>query len=140
MGVILPTPSRLATRVSSSINIAGTIDLLPRLVLRLAPDDVDVIQTKLFLLLQTDQYARAFEIVESMSSGAGSSKSSTELEKAYLLYRLHKENEARAIVDQVKEKEGTANGGCAHLEAQIVRCMNRSTDKNLTSRPVLQTW
>ena len=102
------------------IPILPTLYLLPHLVLRLTPNDADVIQTKLFLLLQTDQYARAFEIVESISSGAGPSKSSKELEKAYLLYRLHKENEAREIVDQVKEKEGVSNGRCAHLEAQIV--------------------
>lgn len=89
-------------------------------VLRLTPDDADVLQTKLFLLLQTDQYSRSFEIVESMSSGAGSSKSSTDLEKAYLLYRLHKEKEAKAIVDKVKEAGDVPSGGFDHLEAQLV--------------------
>ncbi|QRW25297.1 SRP72 domain protein [Rhizoctonia solani] len=68
--------------------------------LRLTPDDADVIQTKLFLLLQTDQYARALEIVETVSGGSDS----RQLEKAYLLYRLHKEKEAKAVVDQAKAK------------------------------------
>ncbi|KAG9092446.1 hypothetical protein FRC06_011917 [Ceratobasidium sp. 370] len=88
-------------------------------ILRLTPDDADVLQTKLYLLLQTDQYPRALEIVESMSSGAGSSRSSTELEKAYILYRMHKEKEAKAIVDEAKGKEGAPKEGFAHLEAQL---------------------
>ncbi|KAH7334688.1 hypothetical protein B0J17DRAFT_720234 [Rhizoctonia solani] len=84
-------------------------------ILRLTPGDIDVVQTKLFLLLQTDQYARALEIVENLSSGSNSK----ELEKAYLLYRLHKEKEAKAIVDQVNGS-GASDGGFAHLEAQIL--------------------
>ncbi|KAG8743440.1 hypothetical protein FRC10_012019 [Ceratobasidium sp. 414] len=88
-------------------------------ILRLAPDDADVLQTKLYLLLQTDQYPRALEIVESMSSGAGSSKPPTGLEKAYVLYRMHKESEAKAIVDETKGKDGTPKEGFAHLEAQL---------------------
>ncbi|CAE6388539.1 unnamed protein product [Rhizoctonia solani] len=83
-------------------------------ILRLTPDDTDVIQTKLFLLLQTDQYARALDIVNTLSSGSDS----RQLEKAYLLYRLHKEKEAKAIVDQAKGK-GASEGGFAHLDAQI---------------------
>ncbi|CAE6460007.1 unnamed protein product [Rhizoctonia solani] len=83
-------------------------------ILRLTPSDTDVIQTKLFLLLQTDQYARALDIVESLSGGNDLKQS----EKAYLLYRLHKEKEAKAIVDQAKGK-GTSDGGFAHLDAQI---------------------
>ncbi|KAG8688140.1 hypothetical protein FRC11_005988 [Ceratobasidium sp. 423] len=83
-------------------------------ILRLTPNDIDVIQTKLFLLLQTDQYARALEIVESLSGGSGSKQ----LEQAYLLYRLHKEKEAKAIVDQAKG-QGALDGGFAHLDAQI---------------------
>ena len=110
-------------------------------VLRLTPNDADVLQAKLFLLLQTDQYARAFEIVESMSSGAGSSKSSTDLEKAYLLYRLHKEKEAKAIVDKAKEAGGVPNGGFDHLEAQLVseHC-SIVPPSCLTISLVLQTW
>ncbi|CUA66973.1 hypothetical protein RSOLAG22IIIB_02883 [Rhizoctonia solani] len=83
-------------------------------ILRLTPSDTDVVQTKLFLLLQTDQYARALEIVDNLSGG----NESKQLEKAYLLYRLHKEKEAKAIVDQTKSK-GASDGGFAHLDAQI---------------------
>ncbi|KAJ1305996.1 hypothetical protein OPQ81_010711 [Rhizoctonia solani] len=94
-------------------HLANAIKTCDKL-LRLTPDDTDVIQTKLFLLLQTDQYARALEIVENLSSGSDSKQ----LEKAYLLYRLHKEQEAKAIVDQVKGK-GASYGGFDHLDAQI---------------------
>jgi signal recognition particle subunit SRP72 len=89
-------------------------------VLRLTPDDADVLQTKLFLLLQTDQYSRALEIIETMSSSAGPSKSSTELEKAYILYRLHKEKDAKAIVGSAHGNDGALKEGFAHLEAQLV--------------------
>ncbi|KAG8688334.1 hypothetical protein FRC08_011491, partial [Ceratobasidium sp. 394] len=88
-------------------------------ILRLAPDDADVLQTKLYLLLQTDQYPRALEIVKSMSSNAGSSKSPTGLEKAYILYRMNKEGEAKTIVDEAKGKDGAPKEGFAHLEAQL---------------------
>ncbi|KAG8749838.1 hypothetical protein FRC12_013202 [Ceratobasidium sp. 428] len=88
-------------------------------ILRLTPEDADLLQTKLYLLLQTDQYPRALEIVDSMSGGAGSSKSSSDLEKAYILYRMHKEKEAKAIVDESKGKEDASKDGFAHLEAQL---------------------
>ncbi|KAG9123217.1 hypothetical protein FRC07_000082 [Ceratobasidium sp. 392] len=88
-------------------------------ILRLTPDDADVLQTKLYLLLQTDQYPRALGIVESASGGAGSSRSSSELEKAYILYRMHKEKEAKEIVDEAKGKENVPKDGFAHLEAQL---------------------
>ncbi|CAE6492625.1 unnamed protein product [Rhizoctonia solani] len=99
-------------------------------ILRLTPGDIDVVQTKLFLLLQTDQYARALEIVENLSSGSNSK----ELEKAYLLYRLHKEKEAKAIVDQVNAS-GASDGGFAHLEAQILyRLGEYSSSKEVYDR------
>ncbi|QRV98213.1 SRP72 domain protein [Ceratobasidium sp. AG-Ba] len=97
-------------------------------LLRLAPDDVDVLQTKLYLLLQTDQYARALEMVESTLSGAGSSKSSAELEKAYILYRMHKEKEAKAIVDESKDKADAPKEGFSHLEAQLSYRMGEYDD------------
>ncbi|CAE6375123.1 unnamed protein product [Rhizoctonia solani] len=99
-------------------------------ILRLTPDDTDVIQTKLFLLLQTDQYSRALDIVETLSNGSDS----RQLEKAYLLYRLHKEKEAKAIVDQAKGKEAS-DGGFAHLNAQIAyRLGDYTTSKEIYDR------
>ncbi|ELU41968.1 SRP72 domain-containing protein [Rhizoctonia solani AG-1 IA] len=99
-------------------------------ILRLTPDDADVIQTKLFLLLQTDQYARALEIVETVSGGSDS----RQLEKAYLLYRLHKEKEAKAVVDQAKGK-GASDGGFDHLDAQIAyRLGDYSVSKEIYDR------
>ncbi|CAE6511986.1 unnamed protein product [Rhizoctonia solani] len=99
-------------------------------ILRLTTSDTDVIQTKLFLLLQTDQYARALEIVENLSSGS----ESKQLEQAYLLYRLHKEKEAKAVVDQAKG-QGVPDGGFAHLDAQIsYRLGDYTTSKGVYDR------
>ncbi|KAB5593771.1 hypothetical protein CTheo_2740 [Ceratobasidium theobromae] len=104
-------------------------------ILRISPNDADVVQAKLFLLLQTDQYVRALEIVDSMTTGSGNSKGSKDLERAYLLYRLHKEEEAKTIVDQLKGEGGTSNGSYAHLEAQIsYRLGDYTTAKEIYDR------
>ncbi|KAF7338841.1 SRP72 domain-containing protein [Mycena sanguinolenta] len=83
-------------------------------ILRLSPADADALQTKLFLLLTTDQAAAAITLIESL-------KESNELrytfEQAYALYCLHKRDEARAALSQ--EGEGVDERGARHLEAQL---------------------
>lgn len=89
-------------------------------VLSLDPKSDAAFKTLLFLLLETDAYAPALELVE--STIAAQSRGNLEFEKAYCLYRLHKEEESLKIVESVK---GTARSGedkakWEHLEAQIV--------------------
>ncbi|KAI0800416.1 hypothetical protein C8Q74DRAFT_1364160 [Fomes fomentarius] len=89
-------------------------------ILRLDPKDQDALQTKLFLLLQTDQYAAALALTESPSSGDDSHA----FEKTYSLYRLHREDEAIKVLEVIKEKdggdeEGEVDRGVLHLEAQL---------------------
>ncbi|KAJ6469317.1 hypothetical protein C8R45DRAFT_1016663 [Mycena sanguinolenta] len=83
-------------------------------ILRLSPADADALQTKLFLLLTTDQPAAAITLIESL-------KESNELrytfEQAYALYCLHKRDEARAALS--KDGEGVDERGARHLEAQL---------------------
>ncbi|PIL29523.1 hypothetical protein GSI_08331 [Ganoderma sinense ZZ0214-1] len=90
-------------------------------VLRLAPHDRDALQTKLFLLLQTDQYAAALAMTE-LPREADDSEDYT-FEKAYSLYRLHKEADASAALEEMKAKSGESEGevdrGVLHLEAQL---------------------
>lgn len=83
-------------------------------VLRLAPDDQDALQTKLFLLLQTEQYSEALALVDKDASHL--------YEKAYTLYRLQHEDDARGVLDEVKAKDAN-DRGAIHLEAQMVRAL-----------------
>ncbi len=69
--------------------------------------DPDALQTKLFLLLQTERYGAALEL-----PGCDG------FEKAYALYRMQKGDEAREVL---KEVTGDAERGATHLEAQLVR-------------------
>jgi signal recognition particle subunit SRP72 len=78
------------------------------------PTDKDALQTKLFLLLQTEGYEAALEFISS-----GQEASRYAFERAYSLYRLHMESEAREILDSLKALGG-GNRGCLHLEAQLV--------------------
>ncbi|KAM5545236.1 hypothetical protein V8D89_001347 [Ganoderma adspersum] len=88
-------------------------------ILRLAPHDRDALQTKLFLLLQTDQYAAALAMTELPSSEEGDGDYT--FEKAYSLYRLHKEADASSALGEIKAKsgEGEVDRGVLHLEAQL---------------------
>lgn len=85
----------------------------------LDPKSDAAFKTLLFLLLETDAYAAALEIVE--STIASQSRGNLEFEKAYCLYRLHKEEDSLKIVESAK---GSASGDdkvkWEHLEAQIV--------------------
>ncbi|KAI8978171.1 hypothetical protein BD414DRAFT_494772 [Trametes punicea] len=84
-------------------------------ILRLDPHDPDALQTKLFLLLQTEQYAAALAMIE----GQGGEGDEHAFEKAYSLYRLHREDEAASVLDRLKAREQTDDRGVLHLEAQL---------------------
>ncbi len=96
--------------------------------MRLDPHDGDALQTKLFLLLQTDQYAAALAMTEALAGPSSDTESDRDghlFEKAYSLYRLHREEEATEVLRGVKEKSEAAgkevDRGILHLEAQLVR-------------------
>ncbi|KAI0333226.1 hypothetical protein GY45DRAFT_1245246 [Cubamyces sp. BRFM 1775] len=84
-------------------------------ILRLEPRDPDALQTKLFLLLQTDQYAAAL----SMIAAEGGESSEHAFEKAYSLYRLHREDEAASVLEGLKSQDQVDDRGLQHLEAQL---------------------
>lgn len=79
-------------------------------ILRLEPEDKDAAQTKLFLLLQTEQYASALALIDSGDQYA--------FERAYSLYRLQRELDSVAVLASIKDK-GEASRGVIHLEAQL---------------------
>ncbi|KAG6917253.1 hypothetical protein DXG01_003285 [Tephrocybe rancida] len=80
-------------------------------ILRLDPQDRDAHQTKLFLLLQTEKYDAALSLIDESGEHL--------FEKAYSLYRLNQEEEAGAVLEQVKEQRGDSDRACVHLEAQM---------------------
>jgi len=81
-------------------------------ILHLNPADKDALQTKLFLLLQTEQYDSALALI------ADSASLDCTFEKAYALYRLHKEEEAATALSKIKGSEKD-HRGVLHLEAQL---------------------
>jgi signal recognition particle subunit SRP72 len=83
------------------------------LVLRLEPNDVDATQTKLFLLLQTEQYLAAL-------SWMGDDTSQHAFERAYSLYRLQREVDTSELLNQIRAA-GKEDRGVLHLTAQMVR-------------------
>ncbi|KAG5352618.1 hypothetical protein C0989_001441 [Termitomyces sp. Mn162] len=83
-------------------------------ILRLAPADADAHKTKLFLLLQTEQYDAALALLADDDDGHGH-----EFEHAYALYRLQREEEATALLDQVTRQRGEDDRGVMHLRAQM---------------------
>lgn len=86
----------------------------PYLVLRLEPNDKDALQTKLFLLLQTEQYVAALALI-----GDGDPYA---FERTYSLYRLQREAEAVNGLKTLKEgADDDDERGVLHLEAQLVR-------------------
>lgn len=74
-------------------------------------------QTKLFLLLQKEQYDAALALINSVELATKYS-----FEKAYSLYRLHRESEAQGILEEIKaeKKEVDESRDVMHLEAQLV--------------------
>ncbi|KZV99377.1 hypothetical protein EXIGLDRAFT_668520 [Exidia glandulosa HHB12029] len=81
-------------------------------ILVLAPNDADVLQTKLFLLLQTEDYAAALDLASAPEH---------RFQKAYALYRLNRETDAGEVVKELKavELDDDAARGVEHLEAQL---------------------
>lgn len=88
------------------------------LVLNLQADDPDAKQTKLFLLLQTEQYDAALTLIDQTGKG-----SDHKFEQAYALYRLQNEVEARDALKAAKEEKEVLDRGAIHLEAQLVRIL-----------------
>ena len=85
-------------------------------VLRLEPNDADAVQTKLFLLLQTEQYQPALSLIE--HEGKNQDRA---FERSYSYYRLQREEDARQILRMIKDEKGDDDRGVMHLEAQLVR-------------------
>ncbi|EIW80137.1 hypothetical protein CONPUDRAFT_90474 [Coniophora puteana RWD-64-598 SS2] len=86
-------------------------------ILRLDPTDVDARNAKLFLLLQTEQYTAALELL-----GEGSPSDARNFERAYAYYRIQREEEAADVLGQIKGKENDdplVARGVIHLEAQL---------------------
>ncbi|KAF8911680.1 hypothetical protein CPB84DRAFT_1671701 [Gymnopilus junonius] len=83
-------------------------------ILRLDPKDVDARQTKLFLLLQTEQYNAALSLIDEDDD-----PSHHAYDRAYTLYRLQRESDARDVLDTIKKEKGEDDRGIVHLEAQL---------------------
>ena len=81
-------------------------------VLLLDPADQDALHTKLYLLLQTDQYAAALALIDDNGGNA--------FERMYSLYRLHREDEVEDQLNELKETSSEGDRGVMHLEAQLV--------------------
>ena len=98
------------------------IDHVP--VLLLKPNDADVLQTKLFLLLQTEQYAPAFELA-SATTGID-----LDYQRAYSMYRLNQEAEAASLIGNIKQRDLGEDvlRGVDILDAQLVRPFSSSSN------------
>ncbi|KAL5531847.1 hypothetical protein ACEPAF_5410 [Sanghuangporus sanghuang] len=86
-------------------------------ILRIDAKDADALETKFFLLLQTEQYNAALDLLALLADPAA-----REFDKAYVLYRLRKENEAAELLPRLKALEKTDEmftRGVMHLEAQL---------------------
>ena len=73
-------------------------------------------QTKLFLLLQTEQYQPALSLIE--HEGKNHDRA---FEQSYSYYRLQREEEARQVLRTIKDEKGDDDRGVMHLEAQLAR-------------------
>ncbi|KAF5374696.1 hypothetical protein D9615_008926 [Tricholomella constricta] len=80
-------------------------------ILRLEPNDADANRTKLFLLLQTEQYDAALSLIDKNGQHA--------FEQAYSLYRLQHEGEAKKVLEEIRQEKGDTDRGVVHLEAQL---------------------
>ena len=87
------------------------------LVLRVKPQDADASRTKLFLLLQTEQYEPALTLLDQVDAATAQS-----FEKAYAFYGLHREQDAMDEVVGIKQRasNGAIPRGVSLLEAQLV--------------------
>lgn len=97
-------------RILSLATSCSILICLP--VLRLEPTDKDALQTKLFLLLQTEQYDAALSLIQNIEGQPGAA-----FARAYSLYRLHREEEAEPILQSLANDE---DRGALHLQAQLV--------------------
>ena len=92
------------------------------LVLRIDPKDRDALQTKLFLLSQTEQYAQALALIGDVNKQNDQDKEAFLFERAYTLHRLHQEGGATEVLKALKDRDDEeGNRGVTHLEAQLVR-------------------
>ncbi|KZV76481.1 hypothetical protein PENSPDRAFT_661051 [Peniophora sp. CONT] len=82
-------------------------------LLALDPNDSDARQTKLFLLLQTDKYAQALDLLDHAPEGQD-----VAYERAYCLYRLQREEDADTALDELMAARPD-DRGVQHLEAQL---------------------
>jgi len=82
-----------------------------RQVICLDPSDKDARKAKIFLLLQSEMYAEALNLLDAEDS-------KETYERAYTLYRSQRETEARDILEIIKN--GEDDRGTLHLEAQLV--------------------
>ncbi|RSH91272.1 hypothetical protein EHS25_009571 [Saitozyma podzolica] len=80
-------------------------------ILHLDPSSLSTFQTLLFLRLHTDDYPAAIELLSHPPEAA----SSLEFERAYCLYRLHREKEALVVLEGLSSRGRKEE----HLEAQI---------------------
>jgi len=92
------------------------------IVLRLNTNDEDAFETKLALLLQTDQYGAALELSETLFADKQRVTFPNLFGKAYALYRLNREPEAADIVQSIAPEGIHEERGVLHMEAQIVSC------------------
>ncbi|THH28539.1 hypothetical protein EUX98_g5647 [Antrodiella citrinella] len=112
----LPLPDRLKRLFTSLCaqveggHFANAVKTCDK-ILVLDPDDQDALQTKLYLLLQTEQYAAALALVDDAGEHA--------FEGMYALYRLHRETEVESTLAELKEANNEDDRGVIHLEAQL---------------------
>ncbi|GJJ08421.1 hypothetical protein Clacol_002637 [Clathrus columnatus] len=87
-------------------------------ILRLEPNTIEALQTKLILLLQTEQYKLALELAQSLRDSNRSSFQSA-FGMAYALYRLNRELEASDVANSITPNGEHESRALMHLKAQI---------------------
>jgi signal recognition particle subunit SRP72 len=98
-------------------------------VLRLEPGDADAMQTKVFLLLQTEQYTTALSLI-------GDDSPQYAFEHAYSLYRLQREPDTTELLQTIRA-EGKDDRGALHLQAQMV-CLTVKHNPRVYSKGLLE--
>ncbi|OCF35430.1 signal recognition particle subunit SRP72 [Kwoniella heveanensis BCC8398] len=86
-------------------------------ILALDPSSQAAFQTLLFLYLQTDDYTSALALLDTPPTGTTSSSGTLAFERAYCLYRLHREKEALRLLEEFAPSERDRK--VQHLDAQI---------------------
>lgn len=87
-------------------------------VLNLDATSRPAFQTLLFLHLHTDDYASALTLLTDPPSESLTANTKLDFERAYCMYRLHREKEALEVLQGIEASEGGRK--VEHLEAQIV--------------------